>query len=81
MIRENNSLYSILKHYNVPVATVQNIIIKHKRINTVKNLSGHGRKRKVSPRIARKICREDNNNPRITTKALIETFYQAGTKV
>ena len=28
-----------------------------------------------------KICREVNNNPRTTTKALIETLDQAGTKV
>ena len=34
---------AISKQYDVPVATVQSIINKHKRFNTVKNLSGRGR--------------------------------------
>ena len=72
---------AISKQYDVPVATVQSIINKYKRYNTVKNLSGRGRKRKVSPKLARKICREVNNNPRTTTKALRETLDRAGTKV
>ncbi|KAK3570047.1 hypothetical protein QTP86_009593 [Hemibagrus guttatus] len=46
--------------------------------NTVKNLDGRGRKRKVSSRVTRKICRDANNNSRITTKALIDTLNQAG---
>ena len=63
------------------MATVQSMINKHKRYNTAKNLSGRGRKHKVSPKLARKICREVNNNPRTTTKALFETLDQAETKV
>lgn len=63
------------------MATVQSIINKHKKFNTVKNLSGCGRKCKVSPRLARKICREVNNNARTRTKAIMETLDQAGTKV
>ncbi|KAK3562559.1 hypothetical protein QTP86_002040 [Hemibagrus guttatus] len=67
---------AILKELDVPVSTVQSIIKKFKMFNTVKNLDGRGRKRKVSSRVARKICR-DANNPRITTKALIDTLNQA----
>ncbi|KAK3521036.1 hypothetical protein QTP86_025032 [Hemibagrus guttatus] len=48
-----------------------------KMFNTVKNLDGHGRKRKVSSRVTRKICRDANNNSRITSKALIDTLNQA----
>ena len=78
---EGKGYKAISKQYDVPMATVQSIINKHKRVNTVKYLSWCGRKRKVSPKLARKICQEVNNNPRITTKALIETLDQAGTKV
>lgn len=78
---EGKGYKAISKQYDVPVATVQSIINKHKRFHTVKNLSGRGRKRKVSPKLARKICREVNNNPQTTTKALIETLGQAGIKV
>lgn len=72
---------AIAKQYNVPVATVQSIINKYKRFNTVKNLSGRGRKRKVSPKLARKICRDVSNNPRTTTKVLCKELDKAGTKV
>ena len=57
---------AISRQYDVPVATIQSIINKCKRFNTVKNLSGHVRKRKVSLKFARKICREVNNSPRTT---------------
>ena len=60
---EGKDYKTISKQYDVPVATVQSIINKHKRFNTVKNLSGRGRKRKVSPNLSRKICREVSNNP------------------
>ena len=63
------------------MATVQSIINKHKKFNTVKNLSGRGRKRKVSAKLARKICREVNNNPRTTTKAVVENLDQVGMMV
>ncbi|KAK3548174.1 hypothetical protein QTP70_005201 [Hemibagrus guttatus] len=66
---------AILKELDVPVSTVQSII---RMFNTVKNLDGRGRKRKVSSRVTRKICRDANNNSRITTKALIDTLNQAG---
>ena len=36
---------AISKQYAVPVATVQSIIRKYKKFNTVKNICGRGRKR------------------------------------
>ena len=80
---EGKGYEAISKQYDVPapVATAQSIIKKHKRFNTVKNLSGVAGSVRCPPKLARKICREVNNNPRTTTKALIETFDQAGTKV
>ncbi|KAK3538527.1 hypothetical protein QTP86_006692 [Hemibagrus guttatus] len=69
---------AISKELDVPVSSVQSII---KMFNTVKNLDGCVRKRKVSSRVTRKICRHANNNSRITTKALIDTLNQAGETV
>ena len=60
---EEKGYKAISKQPDVPVAPVQSIINKHKRLNTVKKLSGRGRKHNVSPKLARKICREVNNNP------------------
>ena len=42
---EGKGYKAISKQYDVPVATVQSIINKHKRFNTIKNLSERGRKR------------------------------------
>ena len=70
---EGKAYKAISKQYDVPVATVQSMINKHKRFNT-----GSVR---CPPKLARKICPEVNNDPRSTTKALIETLDQAGTKV
>ena len=63
---EGKGYKAISKQYDVPVATVQSIINKQ---------------RKVSTKLARKICREVNNNPRTTTKALVENLDKAGMKV
>lgn len=78
---ERKGYKAIAKQYNVPVATIQSIINKYKRFNTVKNLSGRGRKRKVSTKLARKICREVSKDPRTTTKVLQKELHQAGTMV
>lgn len=78
---EGKGYKAISKQYDVRVSTVQSIINKHKRFNTGKNLSGRGRKHTVSPELHRKICREVNTNPQTTTKVLIETLDQTGTKV
>lgn len=46
---------AILKQYDFPLATVQRIINRHKKFNTVKSFSGRGRKRKLSLKLGRKI--------------------------
>ena len=61
-------------------AISKSIINKHKRFTTVKNLNGRGRKGKVSLKLARKNLPR-GQQPRTTTKALIETLDQAGTKL
>ncbi|XP_071482659.1 uncharacterized protein [Diadema antillarum] len=71
----------ISKRHDVPVATVHSVINKHVRLNTVKNISGRGKKHKMSSKLVRKLCQEVNNNPWTRTKALLETLDQAGAKV
>ena len=78
---EGEGYKAISKQYDVPVATVQSLIKKHKKFNAITYLSGRGRKCKVSTKLARKICREVSNHPRTTTKALVENLDQAGVKV
>ncbi|KAK3520914.1 hypothetical protein QTP86_000371 [Hemibagrus guttatus] len=72
---------TISKCFEVPVATVQNIIKKYKTFRTVKNLIGRGRKPKVTPVLARRIVREVKKNPRITTKAILMNLGSAGGKI
>ena len=69
---EGKGYKAISKQYDVPVATVQSIINKHKRFNTVKNLSGRGRKRKVSPRPFSK--EEWANMTQETCRKLVDTY-------
>lgn len=68
---EGKDYKAISKQYDVPVATVQSILNKHKWSNTMKTLSECDRKHKVCPKLATKICQEVNNNPWTTIKTLI----------
>jgi len=79
--KEGKGYKAISKQFRVPVATIQSIIRKYKEFHTVKNIEGRGRKPKVSPRLARKVWREANNNPRITIKALLNNLGESGTKI
>ena len=78
---EGKGYKAISEQFKVPVTTVDSGVRKYKTFNTVKNLSGRGMKRKESTKLARKTCRDANNNPRITTKALIDALDKAETKV
>ena len=60
---EGKGYKTISKQYDVPVATVQSIIYKRKKFNTVKNLSGRGRKRKVSAKLAKNLPRSQQQPP------------------
>lgn len=78
---EGKGYKAVAKQFNVPVATVQSIIKKHKKFGTVKNIKGRGRKSKVSDKLARKLVREASNNPRITTKAILTNLKESGTNI
>jgi transposase len=75
---------TISKQFLVPVATVQSIIRKYRKVKTVKTLVGRGCKPKVSPKqflLARKIVREASNNPRTTTKVIRNNLRESGIDV
>lgn len=72
---------TIGKRLEVPRSTVQSVIIKFKRDQTVRSLPGRGRKRKISPRLERKICREVNMNPRVVLKDIAEELRVGGVQV
>ena len=52
----------------MPRSIVQFVIKKIKQFGTTENLPGRGRKPKLSPRNARKLCREVNIKPRVVLK-------------
>lgn len=76
--KEGKGYKKIAQQFQVPVATVQSIIKKYQKFHTVKNLKGRGRKSIVSPRLARKIKRDVENNPRTTTKAVLKDLSSSG---
>ena len=47
---------------------VQSIIKNFKQLGMTENLSGHGRKPKLLPRTAQKLCCEVNIKPRVVLK-------------
>ena len=79
--KDGKGYKAISKLFSVPISTVQCIIKKYKKFNTVKNIGKRGRKPKVSPRLARKVCREALSNPRTTIKTLQDNLGEVGTKV
>ena len=79
--KEGKGYKAISKQFQVPVATIQSIIRKYKEFHTVRNVGGRGRNPKVSPRLARQVWREANNNPRITIKGLLNNLGESGTKI
>ena len=63
--KDGKGYKALSKLFSKPVSTVQSIIKKYKKkFNTVKNIGKRGRKPKVSPRLARKVCpfQPQNNN-------------------
>ena len=79
--KDGKGYKAISKLFRVPVSTVQSIVQKYKKFSTVKNIGKRGRKSKMSPRLARKVCREALCNPRTTIKALQNNLGEMGTKV
>jgi len=79
--KQGKGYKAISKKFDVPVSTIQSVIKKFKNFRVVTNLRGRGRKSLVSPRFARKIIREVSNNPRLTTKEILNDISQSGTKI
>ena len=68
--------WKISKRLNIPLSTVRAIIKKFKRYGTVENLMGRGRNCILSPRILRRMVREETKYPRITVKELPWCFLK-----
>ena len=70
--KDGLSYKAIAKHFHVPIPTIQFIVKKYKTFYTVSTLKGRGRKLKVDPRLARKLVIQVADNPRITSKELLD---------
>ena len=72
---------AIAKQFHVPIPTVQSIVKKYKTFHTVSTLKGRGRKLKVDPRLARKLVIQVADNPRITSKELLDQTIESGVQL
>jgi len=72
---------AIAKQFHVPIPTIQFIVKKYKMFYTVSTLKGRGRKLKVDPRLARKLVRHVTDNPRITSKELLDQTIESGVQL
>lgn len=72
---------TISKRFEVPVSTVRNIIKKYGAFNTVQNLTGRGRKKKLSPRTVRQVIREVEKDPKTTGKKVVHQLSEQGTEI
>ena len=79
--KARNSYGDISKRLDIPRSTVQSVVSKFAQFGTAQTLPGRGRKQKLSPRTARKLCREVNINPRLVLKDIAETLQAEGTSV
>ena len=76
-----NSYGRISSELNVPKSTVQSIIKKYKDSNSTANLPRSGRPRKITTRMARKIVRKVQNDPKITRKKIQDQLANEGDSV
>ena len=61
-----NSYGNISEQLHVAKSTVQSVINKYKSLGSTENLPRSGRPRKITTRMARKIVRQVQNDPRVT---------------
>ena len=66
----------ISKKLNIPKSSVREIIKKFATEGHFHNKEGRGRKRILSERAERKMVRYSKNNPRATTKEVVEAWAQ-----
>lgn len=72
---------TISKQLDIPVSTVANIVKKVKVHGSVANLPGRGRKRKIDPRLNKRIARMVNKEPTKTSKEIQAELQGQGTSV
>ena len=71
----------ISKWFDIPKSTVQSIIEKFKKFNTIQNFTRQERKEKVSPWLARQVMWEISKSPRITGKVLFQNLSTEGIEI
>ena len=69
------------KRFHVSRTAVRAIIMKLKESSVIQNLSGRGRKAKMSKTLERKLIREVSKNPRTTAKSLGNDLAKSGFEV
>lgn len=62
-------------------SAVRSIIKKFNEIHIVENMTGRGRKRKISKTLERKLVREVSKDPRTTAKTLVNELAKSGINV
>ena len=65
----------------VSFSTVQSSVKKCRGFQMVENREGRGRKQKFSPRVVRKVVREVNLNPGITSRTLLNNLSTSGIEI
>lgn len=68
--KDGNSYRTISSNTNIPFTTIGSFITRYKNRNTVENQRRTGAPRKISPRLARKLGRQIQQNPQVTRKEL-----------
>lgn len=79
--KQGSGYKSISKRFEVPVSTVRNIIKKYGVFKTIQNLTGRGRKKKLSPRTVRKVIREVEKDPKTTCKKVVQQLSDHGIEI
>ena len=79
--KDGEGYKAISKRLAVHVSTVRQVVYKWRQHHSTANLSRSGRPQKVSPRAARKLARDAQENPRKTSRDLQADLAAAGTKV
>ena len=76
-----NSYGNISEQLHVAKSTVQSVINKYKSLGSTANLPRSGRPRKITTRMARKIVRQVQNDPRVTRNDIKEQLSEEGVHV
>ena len=69
------------KRFQVSRTAVRGIIKKFKESSVIQNLSGRGRKAKISKTLKQNLVRDVSKNPRTTAKSLVNDLAKSGFEV